>query len=208
MEELYLRADSNQWQLLCKKEDAGLAGFVDNRRNQGIMDFAYEKRRRSILWVRYLWRWANHTFGNHKTDIITKELPGAKLKVSDSEGERCGMSDIRKQHHIIKELEVGKKYTLTETICWWLCNCRIITFVVENTADIQKEMQDDTTKIWSVRWKDRWKQKGGRVRSCISLMKPGSYGKLTSGDRPLCGETSNCTYTLLEETAPKGYTGQ
>ena len=41
--------------------------------------------------------------------------------------------------HIIKELEVGKKYTLTETIpADGYATAESITFVVENTADIQE----------------------------------------------------------------------
>lgn len=59
------------------------------------------------------------------------------------------MSGLPEAHTIlIKELEVGKKYTLTETIpADGYATAESITFV-ENTADIQKvEMQDDTTKI-------------------------------------------------------------
>ena len=54
-----------------------------------------------------------------------------------------------KEEEFWNNIEVGKKYTLTETIpADGYATAESITFVVENTADIQKvEMQDDTTKI-------------------------------------------------------------
>ena len=44
---------------------------------------------------------------------------------------------------------MGKEYTLTETIpADGYATAESITFVVENTAEIQKvEMKDDTTKV-------------------------------------------------------------
>ena len=80
------------------------------------------------------------TFEITKSDITTgEELPGAKLKVSDSEGNVVDEWTSGSTPHIIKELEVGKKYTLTETIpADGYATAESITFVVENTADIQK----------------------------------------------------------------------
>ncbi len=52
--------------------------------------------------------------------------------------------------HIIKELVVGKSYTLTENQAG-LMDMPLresITFTVENTAEIQKQiMEDDVTKV-------------------------------------------------------------
>lgn len=75
--------------------------------------------------------------------------------------------------HIIKELEVGKKYTLTETIpADGYATAESITFVVENTADIQKvEMQDDTTKILISKIDMTDGSSEVKVLNCIFLMK-------------------------------------
>ena len=50
---------------------------------------------------------------------------------------------------MIKELVVGKKYTMTETKpADGYVTAESITFTVENTAEVQKhEMKDDVTKV-------------------------------------------------------------
>ena len=54
-----------------------------------------------------------------------------------------------KEAHIIKELVVGQKYTLTETNpADGFVTAESITFTVEDTAEAQKiEMKDDVTKV-------------------------------------------------------------
>lgn len=111
--------------------------------------------------------------------------------------------------HIIKELEVGKKYTLTETIpADGYATAESITFVVENTADIQKiEMQDDTTKILisKVDMTDGSSEVKG-AKLYILNENQEVMESWTSGDQPHYVEKLPIgTYTLLEETAPKGY---
>ena len=111
--------------------------------------------------------------------------------------------------HIIKELEVGKKYTLTETIpADGYATAESITFVVENTADIQKvEMQDDTTKILisKVDMTDGSSEVKG-AKLYILNENQEVMESWTSGDQPHYVEKLSVgTYTLLEETAPKGY---
>lgn len=51
--------------------------------------------------------------------------------------------------HVIKELVVGKSYTLTETKpADGYVTAESITFTVENTAEVQKHiMEDDVTKV-------------------------------------------------------------
>ena len=150
------------------------------------------------------------TFEITKSDITTgEELPGAKLKVSDSEGNVVDEWTSGSTPHIIKELEVGKKYTLTETIpADGYATAESITFVVENTADIQKvEMQDDTTKILisKVDMTDGSSEVKG-AKLYILNENQEVMESWTSGDQPHYVEKLPIgTYTLLEETAPKGY---
>ena len=105
--------------------------------------------------------------------------------------------------------EVGKKYTLTETIpADGYATAESITFVVENTADIQKvEMQDDTTKILisKVDMTDGSSEVKG-AKLYILNENQEVMESWTSGDQPYYVEKLPIgTYTLLEETAPKGY---
>lgn len=54
-----------------------------------------------------------------------------------------------KEPHVIKELVVGKTYTLVETKpADGYVTAESIEFTIENTAEIQKvEMMDDVTKV-------------------------------------------------------------
>ena len=78
-----------------------------------------------------------------------KELEGAKLQVTDESGKVVDSWTSGKEAHIIKELVVGQKYTLTETKpADGYVTAESITFTVEDTAKSQKiEMKDDVTKV-------------------------------------------------------------
>ena len=114
-----------------------------------------------------------------------------------------------KEEEFWNNIEVGKKYTLTETIpADGYATAESITFVVENTADIQKvEMQDDTTKILisKVDMTDGSSEVKG-AKLYILNENQEVMESWTSGDQPHYVEKLSVgTYTLLEETAPKGY---
>ena len=126
------------------KEVQAPAGFVTTEEIKEF-DFAYAGEEVAEVSFEFTYEDEPTTFEITKSDITTgEELPGAKLKVSDSEGNVVDEWTSGSTPHIIKELEVGKKYTLTETIpADGYATAESITFVVENTADIQKvEMQD------------------------------------------------------------------
>ena len=85
-----------------------------------------------------------------KTDLTTgEELPGARLQLTDENGAVVEEWTSTKEPHIIKELVVGKSYTLTETKpADGYATAESITFTVENTVEIQKQvMEDDVTKV-------------------------------------------------------------
>ncbi len=80
-----------------------------------------------------------------KTDITTgKELEGAKLSVTDEKGNVVDSWTSEKTPHIVKGLEEGKKYILTETTC--PCGyekTESINFEVTKDKETQKiEMKD------------------------------------------------------------------
>ncbi|WP_244093109.1 SpaA isopeptide-forming pilin-related protein [Blautia massiliensis (ex Durand et al. 2017)] len=191
------------------KEVQAPAGFVTTEEIKEF-EFAYAGEEVAEVSFEFTYEDEPTTFEITKSDITTgEELPGAKLKVSDSEGNVVDEWTSGSTPHIIKELEVGKKYTLTETIpADGYATAESITFVVENTADIQKvEMQDDTTKILisKVDMTDGSSEVKG-AKLYILNENQEVMESWTSGDQPHYVEKLPIgTYTLLEETAPKGY---
>ena len=136
-----------------------------------------------------------------------KELEGAKLQVTDESGKVVDSWTSGKEAHIIKELVVGQKYTLTETKPTdGYVTAESITFTVEDTAKAQKiEMKDDVTKVEISKTDISGKElpgakltildkDGKTVESWTSEEKPHYIEMLPIGE-----------YTLREESAPDGY---
>lgn len=80
-----------------------------------------------------------------KQDITTKkELPGAHLKVTDEEGNTIDEWVSKEESHMIKNLDVGKQYTLTETIAPVKYKvAESVNFKVEDTGVVQKVVMYD-----------------------------------------------------------------
>ena len=144
-----------------------------------------------------------------KTDLTTgKELPGAHLKVTDSDGNTVDEWTSTEESHVIKELVVGKEYTMTETKpADGYVTAESISFTVENTAEVQKhEMKDDVTKVQISKTDITGETEipGAKltvldkddqvVESWTSTEEAHYIEKLPIGK-----------YTLREEHAPKGY---
>ncbi len=136
-----------------------------------------------------------------------KELEGAKLQLTDESGKVVDSWTSGKEAHIIKELVVGQKYTLTETKpADGFVTAESITFTVEDTAEAQKiEMKDDVTKVEISKTDISGKElpgakltildkDGKTVESWTSEEKPHYIEMLPIGE-----------YTLREESAPEGY---
>ena len=136
-----------------------------------------------------------------------KELEGAKLQVTDESGKVVDSWTSGKEAHIIKELVVGQKYTLTETKpADGFVTAESITFTVKDNAEAQKiEMKDDVTKVEISKTDISGKElpgakltildkDGKTVESWTSEEKPHYIEMLPIGE-----------YTLREESAPDGY---
>ena len=124
-------------------------GFVTT---EEVQEFTFEYAGEDQAEVSYDFTFENQstTVELTKTDLTTgKELPGAHLKVMDSDGNTVDEWTSTEESHVIKELVVGKEYTITETKpADGYVTAESITFTVENTAEIQKhEMKDDVTKV-------------------------------------------------------------
>ena len=136
-----------------------------------------------------------------------KELEGAKLQVTDESGKVVDSWTSGKEAHIIKELVVGQKYTLTETKpADGYVTAESITFTVEDTAKSQKiEMKDDVTKVEISKTDISGKELPGAKLTILD--KDGkTVENWTSEEKPHYIEMLPIgEYTLREESAPDGY---
>ena len=143
-----------------------------------------------------------------KTDLTGgKEIPGCKLKLVDEDGNTVDEWTSTEEAHVIKELVVGKKYTLIETQpADGYVTAESIEFTVENTAEIQKhQMKDDVTKVEISKQDIAGKElpgakltildKDGKVVESWTSTKKAHYIEMLPIGK----------YTLREETAPDGY---
>ena len=143
-----------------------------------------------------------------KTDLTGgKEIPGCKLKLVDEDGNTVDEWTSTEEAHVIKELAVGKKYTLIETQpADGYVTAESIEFTVENTAEIQKhQMKDDVTKVEISKQDIAGKElpgakltildKDGKVVESWTSTKKAHYIEMLPIGK----------YTLREEIAPDGY---
>ena len=183
-------------------------GFVTT---DEVQEFTFEYAGEDQTEVSYDFTFENQptTVELTKTDLTTgKELPGAHLKVTDSDGNTVDEWTSTEESHVIKELVVGKEYTMTETKpADGYVTAESITFTVENTAEVQKhDMKDDVTKVEISKTDITGETEipGAKltildkddqvVESWTSTEEAHYIEKLPIGK-----------YTLREEQAPKGY---
>ena len=189
------------------KETAPAPGFTSEGEVQEF-DFTYEDAEKAS--VSYDFTFENQTtvFEFSKVSLTDgKEVEGAKLQVTDEDGNLVDEWVSGKEPHIIRELTVGKTYTMTETQPGdGYVTAERITFTVENTGEVQKvEMKDDVTKVEISKQDISGKELPGA--KLMILDKEGkAVESWTSGDKPHYIEMLPIgEYTLHEESAPDGY---
>ena len=182
-------------------------GFVTSNEEKEFT-FEYGKPEEAEVSYEFVFENEPTTVELTKTDLTTgKELPGAHLKVTDEDGNVIDEWVSTEKAHVIKELTVGKSYTMTETKpADGYVTAESITFIVENTAEIQKqEMKDDVTKVLISKQDIAGKELPGAKLTILD-----EDGKVveswTSTEEAHYIEMLPIgKYTLREETAPEGY---
>lgn len=190
------------------KELYAPAGFVTTNEEQ---DFTFEYAGAEQAEVSYDFTFENEatTVELTKSDLTTgDELPGAHLKVTDEDGNVVDEWVSAEEAHVIKELVVGKIYTMTETKpADGYVTAESIEFTIENTAEIQKhEMKDDVTKVQISKTDITGDQEIPGAKLTILDENDQVVESWTSTEEPHYVEKLPIgRYTLREEQAPKGF---
>lgn len=183
-------------------------GFVTTNEEQ---DFIFEYAGAEQAEVSYDFTFENEatTVELTKSDLTTgDELSGAHLKVTDEDGNVVDEWVSAEEAHVIKELVVGKTYTMTETKpADGYVTAESIEFTIENTAEIQKhEMKDDVTKVQISKTDITGDQEIPGANLTILDENDQVVESWTSTEEPHYVEKLPIgRYTLREEQAPKGF---
>lgn len=183
-------------------------GFVTTGEEQEFV-FEYQGDKEAEVSYEFVFEDEPTTVELSKTDLTTgEELPGARLQLTDENGAVVEEWTSTKEPHIIKELVVGKSYTLTETKpADGYATAESITFTVENTVEIQKQvMEDDVTKVEISKTDIIGDNEIEGAKLTITDENGNIVETWTSGKEPHYIEKLPIgKYTLKEEQAPNGY---
>ena len=182
-------------------------GFVTSNEEKEFT-FEYGKPEEAEVSYEFVFENEPTTVELTKTDLTTgKELPGAHLKVTDEDGNVIEEWVSTDKAHVIKELTVGKSYTMTETKpADGYVTAESITFTVENTAEIQKqEMKDDVTKVLISKQDIAGKELSGAKLTILDEDGNVVESWTSTEEAHYIEMLPIGTYTLREETAPEGY---
>ena len=182
-------------------------GFVTSKEEKEF-SFEYGKPEEAEVSYEFVFENEPTTVELTKTDLTTgKELPGAHLKVTDEDGNVIDEWVSTEKAHVIKELTVGKSYTMTETKpADGYVTAESITFTVENTAEIQKqEMKDDVTKVLISKQDIVGKELSGAKLTILDEEGNVIESWTSTEEAHYIEMLPIGTYTLREETAPEGY---
>ena len=189
------------------KETSPAPGFATTDEVQEFT-FTAESSDKATVFYEFTFEDEPTVFEFTKTSLTTgEEIEGAKLTVTDENGEIVDEWVSGKEPHIIKELVVGQTYTMTELLpAPGYVTAESIRFTVEDTAEVQKiEMKDDVSKVEISKIDIAGEELPGAELSILD-----ENGEVveswTSTEEPHYIEMLPIgKYTLHEESAPEGY---
>ena len=189
------------------KETSPAPGFATTDEVQEFT-FTAESSDKATVSYEFIFEDEPTVFEFTKTSLTDgKEVEGAKLTVTDENGEVVEEWVSGKEPHIIKELVVGQTYTMTEVLpAPGYVTAESIQFTVEDTAEVQKvEMKDDVTKVEISKTDIAGEELPGAKLTILD-----ENGEVmeswTSSEEPHYIEMLPIgRYILHEESAPEGY---
>ena len=189
------------------KETSPAPGFATTDEVQEFT-FTAESSDKATVSYEFIFEDEPTVFEFTKTSLTDgKEVEGAKLTVTDENGEVVDEWVSGKEPHIIKELVVGQTYTMTEVLpAPGYVTAESIQFTVEDTAEVQKiEMKDDVTKVEISKTDIAGKELPGAKLTILD--ENGEVVEIwTSTEEPHYIEMLPIgKYILHEESAPEGY---
>lgn len=189
------------------KETSPALGFATTEEVQEFT-FTAESSEKATVFYEFTFEDEPTVFEFTKVSLTDgKEVEGAKLTVTDENGEVVDEWVSGKEPHIIKELVVGKTYTMIELIpAPGYVTAESIQFTVEDTAEVQKiEMKDDVTKVEISKTDIAGNELSG-AKLTILNENGDVMESWTSTEEPHYIEMLPIgKYTLHEESAPEGY---
>lgn len=189
------------------KETSPAPGFVSTEEVKEFT-FTYESAEKERVDFEFTFENEPTVFEFTKTFLTDgTEVEGAKLQITDEDGKVVDSWTSGKEPHIIRELVVGKSYTMTETLpAEGYVTAEEITFTVEDTGEVQKvEMKDDVTKV-EISKTDADGQELPGAELVILDEEGKEVQRWTSKDKAHYMEMLPIgTYILREEKAPEGY---
>ena len=189
------------------KETSPAPGFATTDEVQEFI-FTAESSDKATVSYEFAFEDEPTVFEFTKTSLTDgKEVEGAKLTVTDENGEVVEEWVSGKEPHIIKELVVGQAYMMTEVLpAPGYVTAESIQFTVEDTAEVQKvEMKDDVTKVEISKTDIAGEELPGAKLTILD-----ENGEVmeswTSSEEPHYIEMLPIgRYILHEESAPEGY---
>ena len=189
------------------KETSPALGFATTDEVQEFT-FTAESSDKATVSYEFIFEDEPTVFEFTKTSLTDgKEVEGAKLTVTDENGEVVDEWVSGKEPHIIKQLVVGQTYTMTEALpAPGYVTAESIQFTVEDTAEVQKvEMKDDVTKVEISKTDIAGEELPGAKLTILD-----ENGEVmeswTSSEEPHYIEMLPIgRYILHEESAPEGY---
>ena len=141
-----------------------------------------------------------------KTEVTgTKEIEGAKMTVTDEKGKTVDEWTSGKEEHSISGLEEGKKYTLTETTApKGYVKAESIEFTAGD-KDQKLVMKDKQVTITKTEVTGTKEIEGAKMTVKDETGKTVDTWTSTKEEHYVSGLEEGKKYTLIEETAPKGY---
>ena len=142
-----------------------------------------------------------------KVDVAGEEIPGAHMVLKDAEGNIVDEWDSTEEPHRIERIQPGKYTLIEEIVPDTYVQAEEITFVVEESGEVQKvEMTDKYTRVLIQKLDTNSKAPlKGATLAILNEAGEEVYTWVSDGTPYRIERIPHGKYTLVEKVAPAGY---